>query len=344
VKALKKPVWWIVLIVVTQLLQACGSKEERMITGDTMGTSYHIKVVTPHAGVMPGLQRSVRHRLEAINGRMSIYVEDSEINRFNTSRDLEHTFSLSDDLYRIILVAKRLHAITGGGWDGTLQPVLDLWGFGPAGESMAHKIPDRGEIEKRMSSVGFDKIELTEHRSLTKSTPDVSLDLNSIAKGYAVDQIASLLAEHGMEDFLVEIGGETVARGAGKRGGPWRVGINFPRPDAAPDSVYRVVHLEDAALATSGDYRRFFEAGGTRYSHVFDPETGFPVDNGVVSVSVIAESCAFADGLATALMVLGPAKGLPLVDGLEGVECMIVTEGPGSRLTDHYSRGFRVVE
>jgi thiamine biosynthesis lipoprotein len=173
-----------------------------------------------------------------------------------------------------------------------------------------------------------------------KNLATVTLDLNSIAKGFAVDRVCGLLAAGGYKNYLVEIGGEVYAAGVRADGKNWRVGINRPQKDAAIDEVYKAVSLADQALATSGDYRNFFEIDGVRYSHVIDPRSGYPVSNGVVSVSIIAENCTLADGLATAIMVMGPAKGIQLVNQLNNVECFIIVEKPDGRLIDFYSTGF----
>jgi thiamine biosynthesis lipoprotein len=173
-----------------------------------------------------------------------------------------------------------------------------------------------------------------------KTLATVTLDLNSIAKGFAVDRISGLLAAGGHKNYLVEIGGEIYAAGVRADGKNWRVGINRPQPDAAIDEVYKAVSLANRAFATSGDYRNFFEIDGVRYSHVIDPRTGYPVSNGVVSVSIIADNCTLADGLATAVMVMGPEKGIQLVNQLNNVECLIIVETPASRLLDFYSPGF----
>ena len=171
-----------------------------------------------------------------------------------------------------------------------------------------------------------------------KTDPHTTLDLGSIAKGYGVDQVARLLEEHRIGNFLVEIGGEVFAAGRRKDGQKWKIGINTPRKDAPPDQLYQVVQLSDQACATSGDYRNFFEIDGRRYSHVIDPRTGYPVANGIVSVSIIAGDCTFADGLATAVMVVGIQEGMALIDSLKGVEGLIVTRENGGALKNYFSR------
>jgi thiamine biosynthesis lipoprotein len=195
-------------------------------------------------------------------------------------------------------------------------------------------------VQQRLATVGFDAVKIVDGRYLVKRKAAVSLDLASIAKGYGVDQIAVLLRNAGIEDFLVEIGGEVYAAGHRKDRRPWRVGINDPRKEAPPDRVYRVVELTGKAMATSGDYRNFFVSGGKTYSHVIDPRSGYPAANGVVSASVLAADCTVADGLATALMVMGPHAGIKLIDRLEGVAALIVVMQADGSLADHFSQAF----
>jgi thiamine biosynthesis lipoprotein len=152
--------------------------------------------------------------------------------------------------------------------------------------------------------------------------------------------VAALLGNLGYKDCLVEIGGEIFAAGHSKDDTRWRIGINRPRADAAFDEVYKVVEIHNQAFATSGDYRNFFEVDGIRYSHVIDPRSGYPISNGVAGVSIVADTCTFADGLATAIMVMGPESGLELINRLESVEGLIMVEGPGGSLVDYPSKGF----
>ncbi len=235
--------------------------------------------------------------------------------------------------------AARVFALSGGAWDGTVMPLVDLWGFGPAGP--VDEPPAEEKIAAGLAEVGFAKIEIRDSGALVKREASVTLDLSSIAKGYGVDQVAELVRREGFTDFIVEIGGEVRAGGARRDGRPWRVGINRPRADAAPDEVYRVAFLRDEAFATSGDYRNFFVRDGVRYSHIIDPRTGRPVTNRVVSVSIRAPDCTLADGLATAVMVMGAEAGLALVERLDDVEGLVVVETPEGGLRDHPSTGFR---
>ena len=317
---------------------ACQPKKELRLSGKTMGTTYHIKVVAGLFASGANLQQQIDERLAAINRSMSTYDPESEISRFNGMDSTSESFSPSNDFLNVLHVAVELHQLTNGAWDGTLDPLITLWGFGRKGT--VDRIPDDDDIDRALAHVGFDRIRLDPSGTIGKTDPAVTLDLASIAKGYGVDEIARLLGDRGFSDFLVEIGGEVYARGRRKDGKPWRVGINRPERGAAFNDVYRAVPLTDRAMATSGDYRIYFRVGDRSYSHILDPQTGQPVTNGVVSATVVAANCTVADGLATALMVMGPEKGVALVDRLASVECLIVVRQPDGTLTDYPSSGF----
>jgi len=316
----------------------CEGRREHVMHGRTMGTTYQVTVVTGRFGSIEGLQEKIGERLAEINRSMSTYIETSEISRFNRFDRVGEPFAVSEDFVRVMQAGRKIFELSGGAWDATVGPLVDLWGFGPTEKAPA--VPPALRLDSLLAAVGFDKIGLLASGRLIKKTAETSLDFGSIAKGYGVDQIAALLRHLGYREFLVEIGGEVAAAGRRGDGLPWRVGINTPKPDAAADAVYKVIALSDAALATSGDYRNFFVIDGVRYTHVIDPRSGLPVANGVVSASILADSCTLADGLATAVMVMGAQKGLQLINRLENVEGLIVVANPDGSLADFYSRGF----
>jgi thiamine biosynthesis lipoprotein len=321
-------------------MAGCDSKREHTLTGRTMGTTYHIQVVTGTFGSVAGLQEKIDRRLEEINRSMSPYLKESEISRFNRFSQAGGDFAISWDFLQVMKAAAQIHALSEGAWDGTVNPLVDLWGFGRAGPQ--NRSPPPEKIAAQLADVGFQNIEIKDAGALVKRRASVSLDLSSIAKGFGVDQVADVIRQAGFADFLVEIGGEVCAAGVRPDGRPWRVGINRPQPGARPDELYKVITLQNQALATSGDYRHFFSQDGVRYSHIIDPRTGYPVTNRVVSVSVVADTCTFADGLATAVMVMGAEKGLALINRLQGVDGLIVVEGPGGELVGHPSKGLRM--
>ena len=335
---MKKSYQFILILIILLMTTGVEAKTEHLIAGRTMGTTYHIKVVTDASGSVAGLKEKIDRRLIEINQVFSTYIKDSEISRFNAFGKVGERFAVSDDFMQVMRVARRIHQLSGGALDGTVSPLVDLWSFGPTRRNP--KMPPAKEIIALMQNIGFNLIQIEEPHFLVKNLASVTLDLNAIAKGFAVDQISELLYATGFENYLVEIGGEIYAAGARTDGKKWRVGINRPQKDAAFNEVYKAVSIANQAFATSGDYRNFFEIDGQRYSHVIDPRTGYPVSNGVVSVTIIADNCTLADGLATAVMVMGAEKGIQLVNRLKNVECLIVIEKSDGRLVDFTSKGF----
>jgi thiamine biosynthesis lipoprotein len=315
----KKVVAFLLLIFI---LSGCGVEKEVVFEGTTMGTTYQIKLITGYFKGTSGLKEKIDKQLHVINQSMSTYLPDSEISRFNAIDNTQDKLAISDDFLQVILAARDIYEKTGGAWDGTVKPLVNLWGFGNTRQT--HQVSDEAEIKKQMRWIGFEHIDISPEGYLQKKESTVTLDLASIAKGYAVDQVSRLLQTSGIESFLVEIGGEVYAAGYRKDGKPWRVGINQPSATAGVADVYEVVPLHNRAMATSGDYRNYFEADGKRFSHIIDPRTGHPVKNGVVSVSIVADNCMFADGLATAIMVMGLEHGMALINSLRDVEGLII--------------------
>jgi len=329
------------MVIVALLIAAFGcGKTEHTLAGRTMGTTYSVKVVTGYFGSVSGLQETIERRLNQINQSMSPYLKDSEISRFNRFQEVGVEFPISKDFLHVMQQAARIHALSEGAWDGTVNPLVDLWGFGRSGRPDRRPAPEK--ITALLGDIGFQKIEVRDSGALVKRQAAVSLDLSSIAKGYGVDQVADEVRRAGFRDFLVEIGGEVYAAGVRPDGHPWRVGINRPQAGARFDDVYKVIALRDRALATSGDYRNFFMDNGVRYSHIIDPQTGYPVPAGVVSVSILADNCTLADGLATAVVVMGVEQGLALINRLDRVEGLIVTELADGSFRDHFSEGLRL--
>ena len=315
----------------------CPAQKEVSFSGRTMGTVYSIKIITSYFEGLDGLKQEIDDRLDEINRSMSVYIKDSEISLFNQSPPWK-PLAVSEDFLTVIKTANKLYRQTEGSWDGTVGPLVNLWGFGTAEHN--RQIPPREEIDRLLLETGFDNIEIIENKYLSKKKSDMFLDLGSIAKGYGVDQIAKLIREKGIKNYLVEIGGEVYAEGYRQDGGKWRIGINKPEKGAPFNQIYKIVSLRNKAMATSGDYRNFFEKNGKIYSHVIDPKTGYPVANQVVSVSIIADSCTYADGLATAVMVMGSKKGIDLINRLDNIEGLIIVMENDGRLTDHVSKGF----
>ncbi len=284
------------------LLVACSAQQEPLrLTGESMGTSWHVTVI-PEPGTpdTPGLQEGIEEVLAAVNLSMSTYREDSEISRFNAS-SVDQWFNISTDFYTVLSSAMAIGWESRGAYDVTVGPLVEQWGFGPSGPVLA--APSDDDITDTLERVGQDHLRLDgEGLRLLKRSP-VSLDLSSIAKGYAVDQVAQWLSEQGVNRYLVEVGGEMRLAGLSGRGDPWRIAIE--RPDSGDRTAETAIRLTDIAVATSGDYRNFFEIDGQRFSHSIDPRRGYPVAHDLVSVTVVHPSAMMADGWATALVVLG---------------------------------------
>jgi thiamine biosynthesis lipoprotein len=273
--------------------------------GKTMGPiTYKVIVVAEPKQDLAGIQQQVTETLERINARMSTYQPESEVSRFNRSESTEW-FDVSEETARVVQRAQELSRDSGGAFDVTVKPLVELWNFG-AGRG-DFKLPEEQVIQSVREQIGWQKLEVRPSPpALRKSDARIQIDLSAIAKGYAVDAVAGNLETAGFKNYFVEIGGEAVARGRKPGGASWRVGVE--RPQDIGQSVQRVVELQDRAIATSGDYRNFAIVDGQRYSHEIDPATGWPIRNQVASASILAPDCMTADGLATAVMVLGPKK------------------------------------
>ncbi len=318
------------------VLSGCGSRVYQL-SGQTMGTTFHIKVVARSRSGLIELQKAIMTRLEQIEQSMSTFRPDSEISRFNRLA-AGRPFHPSSDFRAVLQVARRVYRLSRGAWDGTVKPLVDLWGFNA--DRVPEAEPSAGAIARALESIGFDEIQFLPDGSLRKAVSTLHLDLASIAKGYGVDQVAKVIRSAGYENFLVEIGGEVRAAGQRPDGNLWKVGINRPSSRASAVEVIYAVQLRDESMATSGNYRRFFRIGDKTYAHIIDPRSGYPCQNGVLSASVIAPGCTLADGLATALMVLGPGEGIKLVESLPGVEAMLITSAGKEQKQLHRSKGF----
>ncbi|NLF70130.1 MAG: FAD:protein FMN transferase [Candidatus Anammoximicrobium sp.] len=311
-----------------------------------MGTQYTVRIAEPPDGVgLPLLKHRITSRLDAINRQMSTYLPESEISRFNRVESPDW-FPVSADVVRVVAAALEVSRSTAGAFDVTVGPLVNLWGFGPAGRSAT--VPAAEAVAACRSRVGYGLLQVrADPPALRKRRADVHVDLSAIAKGFAVDEVARILERHRVRGYLIEIGGEVRTCGRKSDGGLWRVGIERPVVDGR--AIACVIELEGQSLATSGDYRNYFEQQGRRYSHAIDPRTGRPVEHGLVSVSVLASDCMTADAWATALMVLGPEAALPMArrHGLD-VLCMIrttagvverTTPGFAARITGSASSG-----
>ena len=309
-----------------------------VITGGTMGTGYSVtlKGYTSRSAINK-LSLQIEAELAEINQQMSTWDPESEISRFNQS-DESGPFPASDGFSEVVQRALELGKTTRGAFDPTLQPLLNLWGFGSEGEE--RKVPADADIAKIKSRTGWDKVWIDKSSALWKAAPDVQLALGAIAKGYGVDAIGQLLDAAGYTDWFAEIGGEVVVRGTNPAGVPWRIGIQYPTSNPMVDKLQGIVNLTAGAVATSGDYRNYIQQDGVLYSHILDPRSGRAVLSDTASVTVVAPSCMDADGMATALFVMGAAEGLAWVEEQAAVEAMFLIRGAEGEISEKFSSGF----
>lgn len=319
------------LLILPLLLSGCAGPapfaaenpwKQIALTGPTMGTSYHIKAVIPSDREIDqaSLQSSIDSELARFNKIFSTYDPESEISRFNAHRSTE-PFAVSNETVVVARESRVLFDQSEGAFDPTVGPLVDLWGFGPRGGRT--EPPTSAEIEEAKARVGYDRIVINEN-SLVKTDPSIEVNYSAIAKGYGVDLIAGVLDEGGFTDYMVEIGGEIVVRGKNLQRRPWSIGIDSPdQSHGGPRTLVETMGLSDYAVATSGDYRNAFEWEGVLYSHLIDPQTGWPIPESVKSVTVIAPTCMLADGAATAIAAMGAEKGLAWAESREDLEVLV---------------------
>jgi thiamine biosynthesis lipoprotein len=273
---------------------------------------------------------------------MSAFRADSELSAFNR-QPLHKAMPLSSELYAVFAAAQEVSRVSDGAFDVTVAPLVDTWGFGPPqGVTARRSVPSLARVQQQQPSVGYRALQLDPaRRSATKQRDGLRADLGGIAKGYGVDVAARALEASGIENYMVEAGGEVRVRGRHDDGRPWRIGIE--KPDAWPPRAHFVVPFADAyrfpAMATSGDYRNYFEQDGRRYSHEIDPTSGFPIDHRLCSVTVVAADCMQADALATALIVLGPERARALAQAQRLAAYFIEREADGG-LRDRMTPAF----
>jgi FAD:protein FMN transferase len=319
--------FWILFCCAFLVVSGCRSDDPvatfQEVSGDTMGTIYHIKAGQPldEAAVHVLLTRLDKELF-------STYAPDSELSRFNRATAGED-FSISSQVANVFSIALSVSEASGGAFDVTVGPLVNAWGFGP---DAAKEPPDAVQIEALSVYVGYEKLVIdVENFTLSKTHDGLYADLSAVAKGYAVDAVASYLTGQGVTDYMVEIGGEVRTAGVNAQGDAWRIGIE--KPTDTGQSIQEVVSISGQSLATSGDYRNFFLEDGKRRSHTIDPRTSRPVEHDLASVSVLHRSCAWADAYATALMVLGPEEGFRLAEDIGLAVYFIIRDPEG---------GFRV--
>lgn len=300
-----------------------------------MGTTYSVTVVhAPEGFDAKTAQQQVETTLTEVNAQMSTYQADSDLSRLNRG-EADTWIPVSAELLGLLKKSSDISAQTGGAFDVTVGPLVNLWGFGP--DKRINEPPEQQDITERMRLMGLDKLILRDTPpSVSKRQQAVYVDLSAIAKGHGVDVVAAVLSRLGADRFLVEIGGELFGKGLNAQDKPWQVAVERPIPGAR--EIEKVVNLQGQGMATSGGYRNYFEAGGKRYSHTIDPRTGRPVTHDLRAVTVLAPNTADADALATALLVMGPKEGLAFARR-EKIAALFISGGPDG-YTDNMTQQF----
>jgi thiamine biosynthesis lipoprotein len=274
-----------------------------------MGTTYNITIVDPPNDVaLVTLQKQIDDLLEVVNQQMSTYINDAEIMQFNRA-PVETWFPVSSGFLSVIELSQQLASLTKGRFDITIGPLVELWGFG---KKQGSEVPTDAAIADAQSRVGWQNLHVNKDQQAIRKDKALWLDVSAVAKGYGVDQIAEILNSYNIANYLVEIGGEMRVKGLNQQQRSWRIGIEVP--SLAQRQAQQIIELTDKSIATSGDYRNFFEQDGHRYSHTIDPVSGRPVKHNIASVTVVMDTAAEADAYATALNVLGEEAAIALVE------------------------------
>ena len=315
------------------LLSSCRNRKEPVLIkfgGETQGTYY---AITCYSDDSISFQSSIDSLLNRFDSTASTYKPNSIISRFNSN----DTAVRADEMFGTIFrKATEVSEKTNGSFDITVGPLVYAWGFG-----LANRIKmDQHIVDSLLPLVGFKKVKLLNGK-LIKSDPRIRIDYNAIAQGYAVDVVAAFLDSKGIQSYLVDIGGEVLARRTKPGGEKWNVAIELPAKNADDErSIQAVVELQDMAVSTSGSYRRFYEENGIRYSHTIDPATGYPVKHSTLSVSVLAKDCMTADAYATALMVMGVDRAKTYLGKHPKIEAYFIYTAPDGSMKTYCTKGF----
>ena len=325
------PGLFVVALFAVQVTRRPAALNEYELKGTTMGTYWTAKIIT--GTLSPTLPQELTAELDIISQKMSTYIPDSEISRFNQSRKTT-PYPIADDFLSVVRSAQYISKHSQGAFDISIRPLVNLWGFGA---NSSDTPPADEDIALALHKIGYEKLILGD-TYLQKKEPDLEIDLSAIAKGYGVDQLARQLKKKGLNHFMIDIGGEIHTQGHNLSKKPWRIGID--RPDAVRGQLAEQVQLSNMSIATSGDYRNYYERDGKRISHTIDARTGQPITHNLASISVIHNSTMMADGWATALNVLGPKQALQIAKE-QNLAIMMILREPNNNFVIQYSDAFQ---
>lgn len=314
----------LLIIGTVWILRFRGTATLRTAEGPIFGTYYHIKYEASQA-----LDSVILAELKRVDSSLSVFNQLSTISAINAG-----TSSRADAmLYEVLTKAQKVSEATNGAFDVTVMPLVNAWGFG----FKKGIFPTDAQVDSLRAIVGFRKISLSTDSIISKSDPRIMIDCGAIAKGYSVDRVAHILREHGVRNYMVEIGGEVVTKGRNPQGTPWQIGVNRPvdKTNSESGTLQTVLSLENSALATSGNYNNYYERNGRKYAHTIDPRTGRPVQHSLLSATVIAPDCATADAYATAFMVLGLDEAKKILQSRKELKAFLIfTDGNGELQTE----------
>ena len=329
-KTIRNNIIWIVLLVVGTvwvLSKNQKSLEYHKIQGTIFGTIYAITYQSEL-----NIQEDVDKELKRFDYSLSPFKEQSIISKVNRNEEVELDSLFINVLKRSLEVSES----TKGAFDVTISPLINAWGFGfKKGE-----FPDSTQVETLLAQTGYQNIKIVDG-TIVKEIPELTINCSAIAKGYAVDIIGDLLESKGITNYMIDIGGEILAKGENSKGEPWRIGVNKPIDDELSQNqeLQLIINLTNKALATSGNYRNFYIKDGKKYAHTINPKTGYPVQHNILSATVIADDCMTADAYATAFMVMGLEDSLQLIETLPNIAACFIYEDEKGELQTHLTPG-----
>lgn len=304
--------------------QPSGTDKFIRVQGKTMGTTYNI---TYGDSLNRNLKSDIDGLLAKVNNEVSTYEDQSTITRVNRAGESITLEDLPNDYFvQNFMLAKKVFQSSEQSFDPTVMPLVNYWGFGTEAKRAVTRI-DSVKIDSLKAFVGFDKVSLSvEENAVTveKTNSGIALDFSACAKGGGVDAIGAFFKSKGIENYLIDIGGELIANGKSPRGKDWAVGISVPREDARIDEIHTIVTLSNTAVATSGNHRNYYQVEGQKYGHTINPKTGFPEKNDLLSATVFAQECMLADAYATAFMVMGLERAVQLAEQIPEIEAFFI--------------------
>lgn len=322
-------------------LPGCSNDVEPLrFSGPTMGTTYNVAIVpddTAGQCSKDRLAKEIDASLVDTNQHMSHYIADSELSQLSRA-PINEALELSAQMFELLSLSEGIYQASDGSFDITLGPLVNLWGFGPKSSVGQDSVPSDSEINAALALIGADSLLIDQNKRQLTRTKAVRLNFSAVAKGYGADRIAKVLDNCKVANYLVEVGGEMMLKGNSHRGSPWKIAVEKPSTSLAAQSVQRIIGVTDRGVATSGDYRNYFENNGVRYSHTIDPRTGRPISHNLASVTVLANSSAEADAWATAISVMGPEHGMAAAEK-EGLAIYMLVK-TSSGFKERYSSAF----